>query len=250
MINGLAPIFIRTIFVAIFLSISALTTLFAQSIIIPGSSVISTSPGVGSNQLIGTLFTFPAANGSQGMASILAASTNFGTFTFTSGSTFSTGNDTSTKINTFLGSNAASFSGDTTTFTTHSVLDSGFTLSGYIYVPASALGTAQTFTFASDDGTILTIGGTQVVNNDGIHPVTTKSANAIFSVAGLYSYSLSYYDGAAVAASFSATLPTILYTYSAIPEPSDAGLVLLLMAIGLIVYRKRSDLLQLVGRKS
>lgn len=49
----------------------------------------------------------------------------------------------------------------------------------------------QGFSMSSDDGAILTVNGTQIINNDGNHGITTVSGAKLLR-AGVYPFSLSY----------------------------------------------------------
>jgi hypothetical protein len=108
------------------------------------------------------------------------------------------------------------------------------------------LGTIS-FTLVSDDGSDLTIGGTTVINNDGIHPATPVTVTADFSQNGLYMIDVQYFNQAAVnngggaqlmlTDSRPGTLESQLFTST--PEPASAAL----LGLGCLI-------LGLVGRKS
>ncbi|QQL46126.1 family 20 glycosylhydrolase [Sulfuriroseicoccus oceanibius] len=61
---------------------------------------------------------------------------------------------------------------------------------GYIEIPESGL---YTFSLGSDDGSILKLGEITVVNHDGPHGFTTKSANALLEK-GIYPFEVSYLE--------------------------------------------------------
>jgi hypothetical protein len=50
------------------------------------------------------------------------------------------------------------------------------------------------FSLAADDGAILWIDGAEIINNDGLHEVTTKTAR-IYLTAGQHSFRVAYYQG-------------------------------------------------------
>jgi hypothetical protein len=50
------------------------------------------------------------------------------------------------------------------------------------------------FSLAADDGAILWIDGAEIINNDGLHEVTTKTAK-IYLTAGLHTFRVAYYQG-------------------------------------------------------
>lgn len=64
--------------------------------------------------------------------------------------------------------------------------------SGQVVVPSSAY---YLFDFTSDDGGILTVDGT-VINNDGNHPVITKSASVLLRE-GVHTFNLQFMQGPA-----------------------------------------------------
>jgi uncharacterized protein with beta-barrel porin domain len=77
-------------------------------------------------------------------------------------------------------------------------------LTGYITVTPAMLNTPLTYSLGLDDGGLLTINGTTVINNGGIHGAATVTQQVIFTRAGLYPITLGYYDGHATQAVFSA----------------------------------------------
>jgi hypothetical protein len=102
-----------------------------------------------------------------------------------------TGDDL-TPIGTWLGADAASLVGGDPAVNN---LDDGlFSFTGYLAV--SAPGTLD-FRMASDDGSILEIGGVTVIDNDGGHgaPGNTPNGSATFTAAGLYPVEISYFNG-------------------------------------------------------
>jgi hypothetical protein len=50
------------------------------------------------------------------------------------------------------------------------------------------------FSLAADDGAILWIDGAEIINNDGLHEVTTKTAK-IYLTAGQHTFRVAYYQG-------------------------------------------------------
>jgi hypothetical protein len=72
-----------------------------------------------------------------------------------------------------------------------SIDHSAMVLNGYIAI--TQVGT-YTFNLGSDDGSQLTIGGAQVINNDTDHSYQVNSGAATFSATGLYAISLSYFE--------------------------------------------------------
>jgi len=85
-----------------------------------------------------------------------------------------------------VGGDGASYAGPTTTLG-----DGIFDFQGYLNVTSP--GTLQFSTF-SDDGSVLFIGGQQVVLNDGVHADTMVNGSATFTQAGLYPLDLIYFN--------------------------------------------------------
>jgi len=66
----------------------------------------------------------------------------------------------------------------------------GFEYTGYILIPADGV---YLFSLASDDGSRLTIGGTTVVDNDGLHGSAEKEGR-IALAAGFHPLRLAYFE--------------------------------------------------------
>ncbi|MFO1498848.1 MAG: PA14 domain-containing protein [Verrucomicrobiota bacterium] len=96
------------------------------------------------------------------------------------------GNDL-THVTNWLGADATSFAGQTNN------LDDGvFRLSGFLNVTNA--GTVSLGT-TSDDGSRITIGGVDIVNNDGSHGDATVDTNVVFAAAGVYPIEVTYFNG-------------------------------------------------------
>jgi len=78
-------------------------------------------------------------------------------------------------------------------------------LTGYLRVTPAMVDVTQTFSLGLDDGGILTINGTPVINNGGIHGATVITQTAIFTQAGLYPITIGFYDGHATQAVLNAS---------------------------------------------
>jgi outer membrane autotransporter protein len=87
-------------------------------------------------------------------------------------------------------------------------------LTGYILVTPVMVNVPQTVSLGLDDGGLLAINGTTVIDNGGIHGATTVTRTILFTRAGLYPIELGYYDGHATQAVFQAAFvgATILST--------------------------------------
>jgi hypothetical protein len=110
------------------------------------------------------------------------------TATFTGTSINYTGDDL-TPIATWLGADGGSLVGGA------GDMDDGLiSLTGFYAVPSAG---THRFRIASDDGSILKIGGVTVIDNDGSHgaPGNTPNGDATFAAAGLYPVEISYYNG-------------------------------------------------------
>ena len=69
--------------------------------------------------------------------------------------------------------------------------DFGIRYSGSILITTPG---EYTFYTSSDDGSTLAIDGTQVVNNDGVHPVETQQGNFTFTSAGYYPIEIEFFE--------------------------------------------------------
>ena len=81
-------------------------------------------------------------------------------------------------------------------------------LTGYIKITPAMVNVPQNYSFTVDDGGILTINGTPVINQGGIHGVSPNPPiyPVIFTRAGLYTITVGFYDGDAVKAELEASL--------------------------------------------
>ena len=121
-----------------------------------------------------------------------AAGTPTSTFVSTvfDGTTYNGGDLSS--VQSFLGADAASLS----PAPANGTLDTSYIdMTGTITVSAAEAGPA-TFTLGSDDGSILTIDGSQVVNDDGLHGIVTESGTVNLT-AGPHSIELQYFNQSA-----------------------------------------------------
>ena len=123
------------------------------------------------------------------------------------------------------------------------------TLSGYTYVPASEVGKIITYTIGSDDGATLSIQGTPVITEGGIHAVQNFSQDVEYLNAGIYSLQIGYYDGHATQAAFDLNITggdinhggiVIVAPPAAVPEPTTWAMsCVLASAVGVVAYRRR-----------
>ena len=96
------------------------------------------------------------------------------------------GNDL-THVTNWLGKDSISFAG-----ATNNLDDGAFRFTGFINVTNA--GTVKLGT-TSDDGSRITIGGIDIINNDGSHGDATVDANVVFATAGVYPIEVTYYNG-------------------------------------------------------
>ncbi len=136
-------------------------------------------------------------------------------------------------MSTYLGSDAASLSNQSVGANT--LEDSIYHFTGYINITAANLTT--TFQLGSDDGSALSINGTQVIDNDGDHGYNTVSQTVDFTAPGLYAVNLiSFEDGGVTGVLWSSTIgassggsvevpESVLYQTAAVPEPTSLFLL-------------------------
>ena len=135
----------------------------------PINSIPTTGATIASNRLDTLIKGFGTANG-----------------TFKSTAMSYPGNDL-TPVQTWLGINGASFTG-----TAGNLDDAAFRFKGYINI--NAAGTLNLGT-TSDDGSRITIGGIDIVNNDSGHGDQTRDTTVNFASAGVYPIEVTYFNG-------------------------------------------------------
>lgn len=101
-----------------------------------------------------------------------------------------TGAAGSLPLMSFVGSNGFGCSGNCSSTT----FNSFFTMTGYYYAPTPE---TVNFELSSDDGSILTISGQTIINDDGDHSMMPPVIQAVtFDQAGYYALTLDYFQDA------------------------------------------------------
>ena len=137
-----------------------------------------------------------------------------------------------TTLSSYIGANGANLSADSTL---------GQAVTRYNGSIAIAAAGSYTFGLFSDDGSSLTIGGTLVINDDGLHGVGGSSIAVSFVSAGLYSFYVDHFENAGstgvTVQENGAAIPTSsLYATRPVPEP--ASLVLLGTGLAAVVVAR------------
>jgi hypothetical protein len=157
--------------------------------------------------------------------------------------------DDSTSLSTYLGSDAASLSN--ASVGTNTLDDSIYHYTGFINITTANLTT--TFALGSDDGSELSINGTQVIDNDGDHAFQTVSQTVDFTAPGLYAVDMiSFEDGGDTGVFWTSTIgsPTgsqvevpesVLFQSTVVPEPSSLLLLGVSVSLLLSTVRLRSN---------
>jgi len=195
----------------ILLACLALASLPARAVTISASQDLGAVPSTSGSGLLGYYYKFSSSSniGSLSNANQLISSSGGPTATFTTtevcfpdcaGTSIS---DSST-MTQFLNGHASNFSYTSSTHPT-SIDHSAIVLNGYIAITQTG---AYNFNLGSDDGSQLTIGGQQVINNDSDHGFSFAGGSATFTQAGLYAISISYFeDGGSTGLDFFAKDP-------------------------------------------
>ncbi len=109
----------------------------------------------------------------------------------TSGSNINSYTDSSTTLQTFLGSDYNAGNPGLFAARNNTLSNQLFTFTGYLKIAAPE---NVTFDLGSDDGSTLTINGTTVIDNGTAHPYATLANTADFSQAGFYAVNIVYYE--------------------------------------------------------
>lgn len=181
----------------ILLACLALASLPAAAVTISASQDLGAVPSTSGSGLLGYYYKFGSSSniGSLSNANQLISSSGGPTATFTTtevcfpdcaGTSLS---DSST-MTQFLNGHASNFSYISSNHPT-SIDHSAIVLNGYIAITQTG---TYNFNLGSDDGSQLTIGGQQVINNDSDHGFSVVGGNATFTQTGLYAISISYFE--------------------------------------------------------
>lgn len=207
-------------------------------IITPGQSVgsVPASPGTG---LSATYYKFsqPITTLAQGDALVAAApgpTAGFNALTVCFPSCNASASDTGT-LASYIATNG-------TNLTANSALGQAVSrYNGFIAIPTAA---AFTFNLLSDDGSSLAIGGTSIINNDGVHGLQGSSASVTFQSAGLYSFYVDHFEnagstGVTLLENNAAIVTSSLYSAALVPIPEPASLVLLSACLAAVTATRR-----------
>ena len=164
---------------------------------------------------------------------------------------------TSTTIGSVLGGDATSLTSagaGATTVAANDVLNSIWRFTGLLGVETAG---SALLSIPSDDGSELIIQGTQVIDNDGIHPFSSPVVEVAFSQPGLYELEMLFFESQAVAFGVEfradgALVPqSRLYRTTDIITPVAEPLTVALIGLGLMLsavterhrfaHRKRLD---------
>lgn len=182
----------------LFAALLLVTSVPAGAVTIGASQNLGAVPFAAGTGLLGSYYKFGSSSniGTLANANQLITSSSGPTATFTTTTVCfpncadSSINDTSS-LSTLLNGHVNDFSytapGNTVTAVDHSAIK----LTGYIAI--TQVGTYN-FAIGSDDGSSLTIGGVNVINNDNDHGYQVSGGQATFTQTGLYAISLMYFE--------------------------------------------------------
>jgi hypothetical protein len=171
----------------------------ATSITIGSGADLGAVPGSAGTGLSASYYSFGSTEAtSWAQASSLIASSGGPTATFNTtaicypdcaGNTI---NDSPTTMAQYVGGSSTNF-----TYTVPSsqipttIADTAMVVTGYIAITQAG---TYTFNLGSDDGSLLYIGGQQIINNDGQHSFATDTQQVTFTTAGLYAITLDDFE--------------------------------------------------------
>jgi len=215
----------------------------ASAIIITPDQSVASAPTTAGTGLAATYYKFSQAISTLAQGDALVAAAPGPTASFTAlavcfPSCGGSATDGGT-LSSYIASNGANLTVDSTLGQAVSRYN------GFIAIPAAA---TITFALSSDDGSSLAIGGTSIINDDGLHGIAGSSTSVSFQSAGLYPFYVDHFEntggtgvtvlvnGATIAtASLYSTIPT------SVPEPGSLALLgASLPAIGLARFRRIS----------
>ncbi|HEX4505664.1 MAG TPA: PA14 domain-containing protein [Alphaproteobacteria bacterium] len=169
----------------------------AGAVTISASQDLGAVPSISGGGLLGSYYKFSSSSniGTLSNANQLISSSGGPTATFTTTEVCfpdcaGTSMSDSSTMTQFLNGHASNFSYTSATQPT-SIDHSAIVLTGYIAITQAG---TYNFNLGSDDGSQLTIGGQQVINNDSDHGFSFVGGNATFTQAGLYAISISYFE--------------------------------------------------------
>ena len=205
----------------------------ANAITILSSQSAGSIPGVAGTGLSAAFYKFSSAIGSLSQADSLVAGSSGPAVTWTATnicypSCLGSAND-GNSVASWIASGSSNVVGSSTLGT------DVVRFNGYI-----AIATAGNYTFGlfSDDGSVLTIGGTTIYNNDGLHGVAGTTTAVTFQGAGLYSFYLDFFEnggGTGVTVQENGSTLTTASLYSSLsssPIPEPPAFALMAMGIG------------------
>ncbi len=182
----------------LFAAFLLLASVPAEAVTISSSQDLSSVPLSAGTGLLGSYYKFSSSNniGSLSNANQPISTSGGPTATFTSTTVCfpncaDTAIDDSSSLATLLNGHASNFAYTTPGNTVTAVDHSAITLTGYIAI--TQVGTYN-FAIGSDDGSSLTIGGQNVINNDNDHGYQVNGGQATFSQTGLYAITLEYFE--------------------------------------------------------
>ena len=171
----------------------------ATTITIGAGADLAAVPGSAGTGLSASYYSFGSTEAtSWAQASSLIAASGGPTATFNTtaicypdcaGNTI---NDSPTTMAQYVGGSSSNF-----TYTVPpgqiptTIADTAMVITGYIAITQAG---TYTFNLGSDDGSLLYIGGQQVINNDGQHNFQTDSQQVNFSAPGLYAITLDDFE--------------------------------------------------------
>ncbi len=169
----------------------------AGAVTIAANASAGAVPAYAGSGLAGTYYAFNTgginnlAQANQLVSAAAAATATFTSNTICFPDCAGTSISDSSSLSALLNGNVTNFSYTSGASAVTQLNQSVMILTGYVAVTQAG---PYTYYLGSDDGSVLSIGGQNIIDNDGNHSFTTDTAVVTYAAAGLYAISIEYFE--------------------------------------------------------